>query len=128
MKFQATDLYMAHEENKLWLKKVKEAEKNIQWEFISSRFFTPNEVEVNLEKNLIAAPLLIIDGIPMNMEVKRDKLKKIANLLSIDKVEEIKIIAEEPEELYINKAFTGIILVVLNDKKISKKYKRINSQ
>jgi hypothetical protein len=38
---------------------------------------------------------------------------------------DLKVVEKEPEGLYVNKAFTGIILIVITDKKTGKKFKRL---
>jgi hypothetical protein len=37
----------------------------------------------------------------------------------------IQIIEKEPEGLYVNRAFTGIVLIVITDKKTSRQFRKL---
>ena len=109
--------------NKTWLKNLKSLDKTNQWKMIRDKYFiATNDRNVTQDD-----PLLIIDGIPLPItdSLTEKSRAKLTSLLTEDKIGDIKIIDQEPEGVYINKAFTGLILITLNDKKTSKKVRKL---
>jgi hypothetical protein len=100
----------------------------LRWEIIKDRFFESEKKELNLDERITEAPLLIIDGIILNLKSDTNKLNEISRLLTNEKNKELGILDKEPEGLYVNKAFSGIILVTLTDKKTSKKFRKLNKK
>ncbi|ADY50622.1 hypothetical protein Pedsa_0033 [Pseudopedobacter saltans DSM 12145] len=63
------------------------------------------------------APIVLANGIVIN-ELTNIKLKNLlANRLTPEKVQ-ITILEKAPEGLYINKRWTGVIVLTINNKKI----------
>lgn len=112
---------MTNEQNKDWLIKVSHADKDLQFRLIKGRLIE-NRQPLNLTGN-VAVPVLIIDGIPMEDSIS-EKQKAFLNTLTVENVD-IKIVEKEPEGLYINKAFTGMVLIIIANKKTSKKFRRL---
>lgn len=117
----ANDAYgMTAEENEIWLKKALSSDKETQLTLIKNRFFRQEEFKKSAND---AIPIVVINGIIVS-EVSNVKLKNVlVNQLTPDKVM-VTIIEKEPERIYINKAWTGIILLTISDKKINKLLKK----
>ena len=103
------------EENLMWLTTLKNADKNQQLTLIQNRFFGQPIRNENVEM-----PVLIVDGVPISSNEKtRDFFR---NRLTAEKVD-IKVLDKEPEGLYIEKRFTGLIVITITDKRTSKEFK-----
>jgi hypothetical protein len=122
-----SQLLMSHEENMQWLADVKAlAHKSGKWQAVSQRFLTKG---ITPRDSIRAryCPLLIIDGIPYDVagsltDANREQLKQ---LLTVDKIGSIAIVDKEPDGIYVNKPFSGIILVTLNDRKTRNKLRKL---
>ena len=113
-------LLMTSDQNASWLENFQNLECDLQLKYIKGRYFTMNFSSPDNEGDGVA-PLLIIDGIPIDAtNLNENKRKLFLKKLTADKIKEIKVLDKEPEGLYINKAFTGVIMLVLNDKKLSR--------
>lgn len=107
---------MTAKENELWVKKVMSSEKEKQLILIQNRFFRHKEIKKSVDD---VVPIIIANGIFVN-EIANIELRNLfVNQLTPDKVQ-ITILDKEPEGLYVNKAWTGIVILSINDKKISK--------
>ncbi|MCX2574645.1 hypothetical protein [Pedobacter sandarakinus] len=108
------------EENELWLKRVIPSEKGTQLTLIQNRFFKRKDFTKSANT---AIPVVIANGIVVNEIVNTELKNLLATQLTTDKVQ-ITIVEKEPEGLYVNKAWTGIIVLSISDKKINKLLKR----
>jgi hypothetical protein len=113
---------MTSEQNKEWLSKVINADKDLQIRLVKSRLIEKRQT-LNQTDRLVV-PVLIIDGIPIEENINDRQREFLKSQMTVDKVD-IKVVEKEPEGLYVNKAFTGIVLIVITDKKISKKFRRL---
>ena len=113
---------MTNEQNKDWLIKVSSADKDLQLKLVKGRLIE-NRQKLNLANN-VAVPVLIIDGIPIEDSISEKQEAFFNTKLTAENVD-IKIIEKEPEGLYINKGFTGMVLIIIVDKKTSKKFRRL---
>lgn len=111
---------MTSEQNKEWLEKVKNANKELQFRLVKERLFESRTIS-SQEGNL-DAPMMIIDGVPI---VNNNAQKEFLSTEFTAEIVEIKVLDKDPENLYIEKRFTGIILITIKDKKLSKKFKRL---
>ncbi|WP_143524982.1 hypothetical protein [Labilibacter marinus] len=118
-------LYMSHSQNNLWLNKVKNSNKKTQWNYIYKRFLDSSNLEIDLDSDKIATPVILIAGRVFETELGYASRKKISQLITYEKLESILIMDKVPENLHINKPFTGIILISLNDKRVSRKFEKI---
>jgi hypothetical protein len=120
-------LLMTHHQNRSWLKAIMPLDKADQWNIISDRFFSSNQKQAAKNDSMRFYPLLVIDGIPLLItdSLSGGSRTKLASLLTINKISEIRILDREPDGLYVNRAFTGVILVTLNDKKTRKRLRGI---
>jgi hypothetical protein len=110
------------EQNKDWLTRVSSADKDLQLRLVKGRLFE-NRQKLNPTDKL-DVPLLIIDGIPIEDIISDRQKEFLKNQLTTETVE-IKVVEKELEGLYINKGFTGIVLIVITDKKTSRKFSRL---
>jgi hypothetical protein len=113
---------MTSEQNKDWLTQVSTVDKDSQLSLIKSRLIA-NRQSLN-QSDKLDAPVLIIDGIPIKDNIDGRQKEFLKTQLTV-KTTDIKVVEKEPEGLYINKAFTGIVLIVITDKKTSKKFRRL---
>jgi hypothetical protein len=113
---------MTIEQNKDWLEKVSNVDKELQLSLIKIRLVENRQTLNQADK--LDVPVLIIDGIPIEENIDDRKKEFLKSQLTVDAVD-IKVVEKEPEGLYINKAFTGIVLIVITDKKTSKKFRRL---
>ena len=107
---------MATDENITWLKKASISNKEQQLILIQNRFFRKQEFKKSETDD---APIVLANGIVIN-ELTNIKLKNLlANRLTPEKVQ-ITILEKAPEGLYINKRWTGMIVLTIIDKEIKK--------
>jgi hypothetical protein len=121
-------LSMSWEENQQWLLTIKTQEKPLQWKMITDRYFKNRTIKTD-ETSSLYTPLLIINGLLISIteSTNEDTKNKLLTLLTEDKIGEIKVIEKQPENLYIEKPFTGFILISVNDKKTSRTLKKIKT-
>jgi hypothetical protein len=121
-------LSMSWEQNQQWLLTLKTQEKPLQWKMITARYFKNRTIRTD-ETPSLYTPLLIINGLLMSIteSTSEDTKNKLLTLLTEDKIDEIMIIEKQPEDLYIEKPFTGFILISVNDKKTSRTLKKIKT-
>jgi hypothetical protein len=113
---------MTTEKNKDWLVKVSKADKELQLSLVKGRLIENRKYLNQADK--LDAPVLIIDGIPIEDNIDERQKEFLKNQLTVMTVDLI-VVEKEPEGLYVNKAFTGIILMVIMDKKTDKKFNRL---
>ncbi|MCP2045914.1 hypothetical protein [Pontibacter sp. HSC-36F09] len=116
---------MPEEENKEWLTALKSRGKVEQLSMVKKRFFLPQPARDDLSEINFAVPILVIDGIAVTDKLSDSSREQLFHLLTEETVKEIAVLDEQPEELYINRRWTGIIVVVLSDKKVSRKLQKI---
>jgi len=113
---------MTSEENLDWLTRVKTSDKETQFNLVKNRLL---EKRQTLDpKDKLNVPVLIIDGIPIVDNIEKRQREFLVTQLTADAVV-IQVIEKEPEGLYINKAFTGIVLLTISDNKTSKQFKKL---
>ena len=95
---------------------------------ITDRYFKNRTIKTD-ETSSLYTPLLIINGLLISIteSTNEDTKNKLLTLLTEDKIGEIKVIEKQPENLYIEKQFTGFILISVNDKKTSRTLKKIKT-
>lgn len=113
---------MTSEQNKEWLSKVINADKDLQIRLVKSRLIENRET-LN-QTDSLDIPVLIVDGIPIKENINDRQREFLKSQMTVDKVD-IKVVEKEPEGLYVNKAFKGIVLIEITDKKTSKKFRRL---
>lgn len=113
---------MTNEQNKDWLINVSRADKDLQLRLVKGRLLQ-NRQTINLTNNE-AVPVLIIDGIPIEDSFSEKQKAFLNTTLTVENVD-IKVVEKEPDGLYINKGFTGMVLILITDKKTSKKFRRL---
>jgi hypothetical protein len=120
-------LYMTDEQNRAWLTTLKLQDKESKWLMISDRYFRQSNSMKSIDRGNDNVPVLIINGVSLLItdSLSADSSNQLLTLLTKDKIENIKVLDKEPEGLYVNKGFTGVILVNLNDKKTNKRLQRI---
>ncbi|TCC90216.1 hypothetical protein EZ428_13120 [Pedobacter frigiditerrae] len=111
------------EDNEIWLKKVLLSDKETKLTLIQHRFFRQKEFK-KLANDAI--PILIANGIVVNEVANIELRNLLVNQLTPDNVQ-VTILDKEPEGLYVNKAWTGIIILNIKDRKINKLLKRQKS-
>lgn len=118
---------MSDTSNQKWLTELKGQEASLQWKMISDRYFGNVVASSKGGNSKQIAPVLIIDGIAIDIgdKTNAETKTKLRSLLTEDKIASVQVIDKEPDGVYINKAFTGIVLVRTNDKKISKTLSKI---
>ena len=58
---------MTHENNQKWISNLMASDTLLRWEIIKHRFFKSEKKELNLVERITEVPLLIIDGIILNL-------------------------------------------------------------
>jgi hypothetical protein len=122
---QAISLKITEEENQEWLAILKSQEKNEQLSMVKERFFMPQPAKYDLSERVLVVPGLVIDGIAITDNLSDTKREQLFQLLTEETVKEIAVLVEQPEELYIEKKWTGYIVMVLSNKKVSRKLQKI---
>ena len=113
---------MNSNENLEWLATAKHADIGSTVKLVKERLIEKRARLHQTERSDV--PLLIIDGIPFADDIdERQKAFLITHVTA--RAVDIQIITKEPEGLYINKAFTGIVLIVFKDKKLSRKFQKL---
>jgi hypothetical protein len=113
---------MATDENWDWLTRLKTSDKESQWNLVKNRLV---EKRQTLDpKDKLDVPVLIVDGIPIADNIDKRQREFLVTQLTAEMVD-IQVMEKEPEGLYINKAFTGIVLLTITDKKTSRKFKKL---
>jgi hypothetical protein len=105
------------EQNKAWLTELKMADKEQQLSLIQNRFFRQKTFEKSDNDDI---PVLVVDGIPISEQMDSNLRDFLAYQLSAEKIQ-IEVLDREPEQLYVNKRWTGLILLNITDKKTRKK-------
>jgi len=113
---------MTGEQNKDWLVRVRDADKDLRLILVKGRLFENRQTLNPADK--LDVPVLIIDGIPIEDNIDKGQREFLNTQLTTDNVD-IQIVEKEPDGLYINKAFTGIVLLTITNKKTSKKLKKL---
>ena len=117
-----TSYGMTGEQNKDWLVRVRDADKDLRLILVKGRLFENRQTLNPADK--LDVPVLIIDGIPIEDNIDKGQREFLNTQLTTDNVD-IQIVEKEPDGLYINKAFTGIVLLTITNKKTSKKLKKL---
>jgi hypothetical protein len=113
---------MTSEQNRDWLAKVSNTDKDLQLSLITNRLIENRQILNQADR--LDVPVLIVDGIPIEENINDRRREFLESQLTVEKVDII-VVEKEPEGLYINKAFTGIVLITITDKKTSKQFKRL---
>jgi len=113
---------MTSDQNKEWLTKLSNADKDLQLRLVKGRLFENRRVLSPADG--LDVPLLIIDGIPIDDNIDKKQKEFLVKQLTAETID-IKVVDEEPEGLYIDKGFTGIVVIVIKDKRTSKKFSRL---
>ncbi len=96
------------------------SEKEMQLTLIQNRFFRQKEFKY-IASDII--PIVIVNGYIVK-EILDAELKNLLGYqLTQDKVK-LTILEKEPEGVYVNKAWTPIIILNINDKRINRLLKR----
>lgn len=113
--------------NEQWLAKLKAQETFVQWEMIVRRYFQPTSGVTMDKRSVNSVPLLVIDGIVLGIteNTPTKSRTQLRTLLTHDKIDSVYIIDKEPEGMYVNKAFTGILLVTTSISEVSKELSKI---
>lgn len=111
-------LGMPPEENQTWMSNLKHSEKEQQLASIQKRFFKPTRPIVNKKNDDV--PVLVVDGVPISPDMNNPLRRFLAFQLNADDTE-IAVLDKEPEGLYVNKRWTGLILLSITNKKTRKR-------
>jgi hypothetical protein len=109
------------DQNRAWLASVAEAEPQLKFALVKDRLISRYQIEEARERNI---PLLILDGKPMAVDLSDTERNFLMTHLTPQNAQ-IDVVVKEPEGLYINKTFAGIILVKFTDKRIGRKFRKI---
>ncbi|SFT77084.1 hypothetical protein SAMN04489724_2131 [Algoriphagus locisalis] len=109
---------MTSGENLAWLTSLKDTTKQVQLTMIQNRFFKPTRPMMKSDNEDL--PVMVVDGIPISLDINEGVRNFLANELIADNVE-IEVLDKEPEELYANKRWTGLILLNITNNKTRKK-------
>lgn len=112
---------MTHSDNENWLTLVKGVELSEKLTTIQNRLLLKNE---NTDAGKVA-PLFIINGILISDTSNQSNRKRLATFLAENKIDVITIIDILPDQLYVERPFTGMILIKLNDRKAKKNLKKL---
>jgi hypothetical protein len=113
---------MTSGENLDWLGRLKTSDKESKLNLVKNRLVQKRQTLDPNEK--LDVPMLVIDGVFIEDSLDKREKEFLINELTADMVD-IQVLEKEPEGLYIEKAFTGIVLLTITDKKASKKFKKL---
>ncbi|AHJ95565.1 hypothetical protein [Hymenobacter swuensis] len=78
---------------------------------------------------MTSLPLLLVEGIAVDVTSAGDPVREVVLAqLTPDKVKAITVLEREPEGVYVNKAFTGWIIISLADKPLRKVLRRMEKR
>ena len=110
---------------RIWASSLKKLDLLDQWKAITSKYFNPQK-DSSLPSYYKNDPTLVIDQhIVPHWDLNSTTKKALKELLAVEFIEKIEVVEKEPKGLYINKAFTGYILVTLKNKKVKRKFRKI---
>ncbi len=117
--------FLTYGQNEDWLKSTKSFDKSAQWTAIRQRFFL-TENQNNQEDSIQYSPLIVINGIALNIPNKLNDKDSIAilNLINDNSIIDLVILDKLTEEWSFCKPFSGVIILTL-DKKTGKKLSKI---
>ena len=113
---------MTSERNMDWLRKVSNANKDLQVRLVKGRLFENRQSLDPVDR--LDAPSLIIDGILIDDNIDKKQRDFFETHLTAETIN-IRVVDKEPEGLYINKEFTGIVLIEIKDKKTSRQFRKL---
>lgn len=122
-------LFMTPAQNNRWLVALKKQGVADQWAQIRSRYFlSPHQAS---SPTILAGsvPVLVVDGIVVEVTDAGDPIWDVlARQLTPAKVKAITVLEREPVGLYVNKPFTGVIIVSVADKQLRKVLRRTDKR
>lgn len=113
---------MSPEENRLWLTTLKNSDKAAQFNLVRTRLIEKQQ-PATLSDSL-DVPVLIVDGILIDRNISDEQRAFLSTQLTPQAVK-IEVVEREPEKFYANKRFTGIIMIVITDKKANRKFRQL---
>jgi|GEM_PF-3784434 len=112
---------MTPAQNRCWLAALQGQGVADQWARIRSRYFSSPQQASPPHSEVASIPLLIVEGIIIDETSAGSPVWEVlATQLTPAKVKDITVMEREPEGLYINKVFTGWIIITLADKPLRK--------
>jgi hypothetical protein len=114
-------LFMTPAQNSRWLGALKTQQKATQWARVRSRYFESPQWSSSPLGEAGSLPVLVVDGIVVGQTSAGKPIRDLlATQLTADKVKDILVMERQPDELYIEKAFTGLIVISLADRPLRK--------
>jgi hypothetical protein len=117
--------YMTLEENEDWLTRVKSKEKDEQVTAVHNRFFASHTTE-NVSSGE-HSPLIVVNGVFLSIPatLKERRRQKLAKHLRAENIDEITILNKRPGDWGLEKPFSGVILIAVNDERTFRKIFRL---
>lgn len=121
-------LFRTPAQNRHWLATLKQQELANQWAQIQARYFVAQESSLPT-KTVTALPLLVIEGVLLEpTSTSKSIWDLVATQLTATKVKTIDVIEREPSGMYVEKAFTGFIIVTVADRTLRKALQRASKR
>ena len=112
------------DQNEEWLTKLAEADRVSQLKMIRTRFFLKSDEGQKRDNYL---PVIIINGLPFSLtKMSKNKREFLLNHLTVDHIGILMVVAQDPEELLLNKKFTGLIALTFLEKSTEKRWRKLN--
>jgi len=120
---------MTPAQNHRWLVALKKQGVADQWAQIRSRYFLAPPQASSPTSPAGSVPVLVVEGIVVEMTDAGAPIRDVlASQLTPAKVKAITVLEREPAGLYVNKAFTGLIIISVADKQLRKALRRTDKR
>jgi hypothetical protein len=118
---------MTRKNNQIWLTNTKSLASADRLTATKERFFHINHSGVVRTDSTSFAPLIIVNGVPLSFpdSFSEQSLVEITTLLNNKTVGDVTIIEKEPDGWLFHRPFTGVIIILLNDKKAIRKLSKL---
>lgn len=123
---KADSLFRTPAQNRHWLATLKQQALASQWAQIQTRYFEAQEASLPIGP-VTALPMLVVDGLVVEQTSTDKRIwDLVATQLTAARVKTIDVMEHEPSGVYVNKAFTGWIVVTVADRTLRKTLQRIS--
>jgi hypothetical protein len=112
---------MKPDDNENWLTYVKGVEMSQKLTVIQNRLL----LKTNKTDSGKVAPMILVDGIIISDLFNQSNRERFTTFLTENKIDVIEVIDTLPDNLYIEKQFTGIIIIKMSNRKAKKQLKKL---
>jgi hypothetical protein len=121
IKDPTSSFLMKPDDNENWLTYVKGVEMSQKLTVIQNRLL----LKTNKTDSGKVAPMILVDGIIISDLFNQSNRERFTTFLTENKIDVIEVIDTLPDNLYIEKQFTGIIIIKMSNRKAKKQLKKL---